>query len=140
MKLVSFQELCAMPDGTIFQEYKAHYLGPVMIRGTVRADDDGKPIDFLQAGLTPECQAGSYWFGQSQMADEEGAQVLIDGNELYIASHGDAGRWAKYDDTIRFLIWQDRDRLRLARWLVTPALAVKQTDDDPEQIIKAPWQ
>ena len=129
-----------MPVGTIFQEYKAHYLGPLMIRHTVRSDDNGKPIDFLQAGLTPECHAGAYWFGLGQMADEDGNPVPIDGNELYIASHGDIGRWAKYDNALRFLVWQDRDRLRLAYWLQIPARAIEQTNDESEQIIKAHWQ
>lgn len=135
MKLVSFHELCEMPEGTIFQEYTPHYLsGLCVFGGPLKVD--GKPRDFLEAELLPQCSLGSYWASSSDKPKlEDGSEM--DDNGFYIVTPDGYGRWAKYDYDHRYLVWDAEDRRRLATWLLDPEGASKAMNDEPHAIIDA---
>ena len=135
MKLVSFKDLCAMPVGTVFQEYQPHYLGELCIFGGALPEGSDDPRDFLQASLLPSCMLGSYWHSEP-MKLADGSVTNEDG--CYIVTPSDYGRWALYEHDRQYLIWEEEDRKRLAGWLLDPAKAADQMQDASYTIIKTP--
>jgi hypothetical protein len=124
-----------MPVGTIFQQYEPHHLGYLSIFGGALPEGSDEPKDFLQASLTPSAMMGSYWTAEpAKLADGS----FTDEDGLYIVTPSDYGRWAIYEYDIRFLVWEQADRERLAGWLLNPALAADQMNDDPHAIIEVP--
>lgn len=137
MRLVSFAELCEMPEGTIFQEYTPHYLGGLCIFGGAIRNTDGPPRDFLVAELLPQCAVGSYWSSSKDKPKLEGGSE-VDDNGLYIVTPDGYGRWAKFEYDRKFLVWDAEDRRRLATWLFDPMGASQaMNDDEPHAIIDA---
>lgn len=135
MKLVSFGELCGMPDGTVFQEYEPHNLGNLCIFGGARNYDRTTPRDFLQASLLPSATFGSS-FARDAPALPNGSSV--NPNALYICTPEGFGGWGKYDKDAQFLVWEREDCLRLANWLINPKKAVDEMNNDPHAIIEVP--
>lgn len=135
MKLVSFKDFCAMPVGTVFQEYQPHYLGELCIFGGALPEGSDDPRDFLYASLLPSCMLGNYWHSE-HVKLTNGSMTNDDG--YYIVTPSDYGRWALYEYDRQYLIWEDADRKRLADWLLNPTEAATQMNDGPLAIIETP--
>ncbi len=132
MRVVSFDELCALEPGTIFQAYKPHFIDQLMIFGGALPHGDPHPIDFIQAALTPDAILGSYWsIHRLKLAD--GSLTSDDG--IYLCTPSDFGRWGLYDYDVKYVVWEKEDRERLARWLLDPAEALVRMNDDPHVIL-----
>lgn len=115
MKLVTFEEFCALPDGTIYQQWQPHFLGELAIRGDVLRTN-GKPCDFLTADLTA--------------APLDGSSIGHKDKELVFCMPSMFGRWALYDDKIRYLVYESADLQRLAGWLLNPQKALDDMNGD----------
>ena len=96
MKVVDFYELCAMPKGTIFAEWEPATHQALSRLGNVINGNDGKPIDFFYCDVTSFAPNGC---GPCVSSIE--------------------GRWALYDDSQEFLIWEPEDIERMIRILTS---------------------
>lgn len=123
MKLLTFDEFCALPDGVVFQQWKPHYLESLSIRGDVLRDGSGTPVDFLMADLMAAPLDGD----------------MIGRKELQsVFCHPSAfGRWALYDKEYRYLVYESDDRARLAMWLLNPHLALDGMNEDGATTVRA---
>lgn len=105
MKFLSFEEFCALPAGTIYQEYTedgsiVDSLGP-MIRADVYHDEDGKARDFVAAPLFARPADGDW-----------GAPLVVEPRNY--------GRWGLFDYTTKFLVYDEEDRKKLAQVFLEP--------------------
>jgi hypothetical protein len=54
MKIVSWNDFCSLPEGTIFSTYTPHYCGEISRKGST-IFDDSDPIDFFYTPLQAQC-------------------------------------------------------------------------------------
>jgi len=115
MKIVDWEEFSRLPSGTVYQairETGAHVLGPLTVRYGV-LDWKGKPSDFVYCEMTPAV------FFAFSLGDDAPAGV-DDGEEVICHPAGTARDGGGGYDGRRWLIWEDRDRAKLAAWLLDP--------------------
>ncbi len=97
MRIVTCDELMAMPDGTIYAYYE-----PAVTQGLYRKGDtiswDGHNKDFYEASLLAEC-----WNGDEPILD-------------YTES-----RWGLYDYDMQFAVYDIQD-LKIIRHALTAAI------------------
>lgn len=117
MKLIDHTELMTMPNGTVYQEFGKTGLGPPMVFGGQL--DFGS--DYTTANLLPEDN-----FGSAIGADEDG---------YFIFYPSGFGRDGFFDPTRHYIVWEEDDRKKIAKWLLDPAKAFDQMNDDPHAII-----
>lgn len=107
MRLVNFDEFMTLPEGTVYQSYSPHIVGDLCIKSPFLDSKD----DFMDAALTPI----------SVMPEDKLCLHLPSG----------FGRWGLFDKSAQFIVYEDADRERLARWLLNPNQAVEEMNDDP---------
>lgn len=59
MKILSFTEFCALPNGAIYSYYQPAICEGLFRKGTT-IYSDGEPIDFYEACLVPQCWNGEH--------------------------------------------------------------------------------
>lgn len=102
MRIVSRAELRKMPPGTPYADYHASNSqpfpeGPTMLFLQDWADSN----DFVYTGLgSPESDGSEQLWDREREMDEQGVAYPIDLG---------AGRDGLYDDTARYLIWDEQD-------------------------------
>lgn len=125
MKIATWNEMLAMPAGTIYQEYEPHALGEPKVLGGA----DGARSSLTCADLMPQAM-----FGSMYPASDLERLGIRDGDDL-IQTPSFHGRDDYYDDKskYRFLVWEEWDKKRLARWMLMDldALAEEMNDDNP---------
>jgi hypothetical protein len=112
MRIVSFPEFAALPEGTIYSEYEPCVCrglyckkGTIYdIAGDVRGGEN-RPIDFFNVSLTGEC-----WNGDDPTVDDV------------------PGRWGLFDHDAQFAIYE-LDDLELIKSQVEKAIALLMPTD-----------
>lgn len=120
MKIVSFTELCALPDGTIFSYWEPCIASGLFRRGSVIFDADGKPIDFFEASLTPESYNGDdpvveLVEGRWGLFEHDMQFVLIESEDISVIAEGLGIQ--KPDETV---IDIDQVRREFEKWIRSP--------------------
>lgn len=104
MKIVSKAELRKMPVGTLYVEYREGHWpdGP----DSIFLGDIEYMSDFLECGIgSPESNGSSQMFDRQDEMDKAGAQYPVS-----LA----CGREGYYDDSMRYLVWDEADVREIA--------------------------
>ena len=129
MKLISHAQLLEQPEGTVFQEFGQHGLGPVMLFGGKCGERD-----YTESYLFPNESSADIGFPPEVLT-----KFGVDRRDYIIYYPSGFGRDGMFDDTRVYLIWEQKDRERLAAWLLDPVAAVQHQNDDPYEVVKADW-
>lgn len=94
MRIVTLQEMFDLPDGTIFSYYEPEIAQGLFRKGeTILDSEDQCPIDFMEARIIADPPTiGTPGYGKC---------------ELEVSPM--EGRWALYDDTAQFAIYEPDD-------------------------------
>jgi len=96
MKILTFKDFCALPDGAIFSYYE-----PAICTGLHRKGrtilHDGKPRDFFEAHLVPQC-----WNGEHPTVDKV------------------ESRWGLYEEEQLFAVLVESDIQTIREMLGSP--------------------
>ena len=137
MRLVSYAELMALPEGTIYQSYEPHNLGNPMIFGGPLKNDAGEIIDYVEASFLPSAMTADY-FGDSADADALRGKFGATASDLVILYPSNFGRNGLFEKAGTFLVWDQADWQRLAEWLIDPTKCEAEQNDDPHAMIVVP--
>jgi hypothetical protein len=133
MKLIGWDELRRMPAGTIIQRaHRGRNLDPPMVFGGDCSIDSGRG-DYLSAALLPEDNYG----GVLGPTRPEGVE---ENNRIVFMPSG-FGRYGLYDletSNAVWLVWEQADRERLARWLLDSNLCAEEQNSDDYSYVKVP--
>jgi hypothetical protein len=128
MKIITWDEMVKMPPGTIYQHYSPHELGDLKVLGSADQYRD----NLVCADLLPQTMGGYNY------SDQDRRRLGIGENDYLIQTPSGHGRDDYYDDKAkyRFLVWDEDDKRRLARWLtMDPAAMAKEMNDDNPTIL-----
>lgn len=132
MKIVDHAGLMTMPRGTIFQELRnGMSLGDPMIFG----GPTGVGGDYTEAGLLPHANHLDV-HGYHLPGIRHKFVVPEDGYGVWYPSG--FGRDGMYDASRHYLIWERKDRERIASWILDPDRAWAEQNDDPHALIQIP--
>lgn len=129
MKIVDWSEFSNLPPGTVYQTISPYSTGDLEILGSVW---DGGHI--VYAGLLPNA-CGSEVLSLSP--EQVSATGIRDGEPVVHTPSG-FGRDYGPGRKCRYLVWEQADRERLAGWLLDPAKAGAEMNDDPHVLLRVP--
>lgn len=107
MKLLSFYDFCALPDGVVYQEFKPMVVGDLRIRGKVYRNSNGQPIDFISCDPLA---------GPSRSHE-------------HIEFPWGSTRWGEYDYDVQFIVYESHELAKLVGWLLAPERFAEECDD-----------
>lgn len=131
MHLLNWIEFAKCEVGTIFQIIgHGSGTGDLQILGGIIVFD-GEPRDFVSAPLLPEVMYRDNFGGSSPEA-----LVKHPDAPAFVVVPSGHGRDGLFDHERRsWLVWDEEDRRRLAGWLLNPAEAADQQNDDPSVLL-----
>lgn len=126
MKIVGWEELKTLPKGTIYQLYYLHSVGNAVVLGEVRSHET------VVAELLPDAMLGCNY------NSEDRKRLGIGENDFIVQTPSYYGKCDFYGDkdSYRFLVWEDGDKRRLARWLtMDPSAMADEMEDKHPKIL-----
>lgn len=103
MRVVTRQELMALPNGTIYHEWEPCFWRQMAVKVE---DAPGIAADWYQAMIPQMACHNSAEEADAHFAMGDGASVALDLES--------AGREALYDDKLRYAVWEHADLVALA--------------------------
>jgi hypothetical protein len=137
MRLITYDELMAMPAGTIYQEYDHERgdLGPPMVFGEPIGSRDEKVVDYAEAEFLPT-------LGFTDQLGHVGKQILqergLSGAIQAVWYPNGYGRNGYFKREGWFLLWEEADRRRFAEWLLDPEKLADEVNDDEIVLVTVP--
>lgn len=126
MKIVDWAELSKLPAGTFFQGIRPYDTGDLEVLGGVW---DG--VHLISGRPLPvSCHSTIL----SLTTEQEAALGIKDGDPVVYLPSGFGRDWGPGDKK-RWLVWEQADRERLARWLLDPAKACAEMNDEPHVLM-----
>lgn len=130
MRIVDWAELSTLPVGTIFQGVSEYSVGELEILGDVWAYD-GKPSMLISAQLMPNSNSVE----TLGLLPEELKSYGLTERDCVVFQPTGHGRDYGAAPGNRWLVWEQADRERMARWLLNPVEAAAEQNSDEYAVL-----
>ncbi|MGO7445140.1 hypothetical protein ACC668_10580 [Rhizobium ruizarguesonis] len=116
MRIVDWPEFISLPRGTIYSSIECGDPSGLRMKGdTWNWSDGGEASDYVDTDLLPTAHDGDFVFHEDFPDTQRGQGPVL------ITHPSGWSRDGMYDRSRRYLVWDQEDRERLARWLLNPS-------------------